>query len=582
VVALSLLLSLPALADFDQDLLRGCNALAGGDIREASQYFQRALAARPTDPAAHLGLGIVYLHAGSDWGTHASLEFGAAGGSPEALAGLGYVELARGHYATADALFADAMAVGGPSAAPLVACRYYAALCAGDAAALRDSTAALPQSGADAAIVQALDADRNALLGDAQEGAARARAALARLQATPTAGLGAIRLNSPRVTRGGASALPRWGGGSPPAQSGPLIAAPGSGAKVAGLTAVHVVVPKGGAGSNPYVSLAVDGQAIASTGSPPFRFQWDTTRVPPGSHTLAASLRSSPTDASAVTAQVSCEVIDQPVAPPKGRYHDECAARLGAMLSHPRVDESWRQGLTNLGAGSADVGPPVEASGWAPIRVGPGLPPGPGATAPPRAQQGPRIMLFLDDGPHPTVTPALLDILSAAGVKAAFFLVGTQCEKYPDLVRKIRAAGHTVGSHSYTHPPNLTNLYPAEVKEEIGASVAVIDNILSTSQGGDDYRVRFFRSPGGHVNAMVRLAIQQAGLTALDEGIYNTWGGMEKSPEDIVADAMANPHEVILLHNGEDKTVFILPMLLKALKGRGYQFATPDEVVARP
>ena len=61
------------------------------------------------------------------------------------------------------------------------------------------------------------------------------------------------------------------------------------------------------------------------------------------------------------------------------------------------------------------------------------------------------IALTFDDGPHPENTPRILDILKDKGVKATFFVIGKNAEKYPDLLRRIDAEGHIVGNHSYSH-----------------------------------------------------------------------------------------------------------------------------------
>lgn len=65
--------------------------------------------------------------------------------------------------------------------------------------------------------------------------------------------------------------------------------------------------------------------------------------------------------------------------------------------------------------------------------------------------QGPAVSLTFDDGPHPKHTPALLDELEAAGIEATFFIVGEKAERHSDIVRRIAAAGHEVGNHTWSH-----------------------------------------------------------------------------------------------------------------------------------
>src|SRR5208282_5085830 len=76
------------------------------------------------------------------------------------------------------------------------------------------------------------------------------------------------------------------------------------------------------------------------------------------------------------------------------------------------------------------------------------------------------LALTFDDGPNPACTPRLLDILAAGGVHANFFLLGTFARQEPELVRRILAAGHLIGNHSWSHP-NLARTPARLVDEEL-------------------------------------------------------------------------------------------------------------------
>src|SRR4029450_1220019 len=66
------------------------------------------------------------------------------------------------------------------------------------------------------------------------------------------------------------------------------------------------------------------------------------------------------------------------------------------------------------------------------------------------------VCLTFDDGPHPVLTPRLLDVLAVLRVGAPFFLIRREAEKYPDVVRRMSNEGHCVGHHSYSHPPRMS------------------------------------------------------------------------------------------------------------------------------
>ena len=99
------------------------------------------------------------------------------------------------------------------------------------------------------------------------------------------------------------------------------------------------------------------------------------------------------------------------------------------------------------------------------------------------------IALTYDDGPNPSVTPALLDVLDEHGVRATFFLIGNFVQQCPGLVRELRARGHLVGNHTMTHPW-LAWQGERRVREELRGATAAIEDVLGEP-------VRYFRAPHG-------------------------------------------------------------------------------------
>jgi peptidoglycan/xylan/chitin deacetylase (PgdA/CDA1 family) len=108
------------------------------------------------------------------------------------------------------------------------------------------------------------------------------------------------------------------------------------------------------------------------------------------------------------------------------------------------------------------------------------------------AKRQPAIALTFDDGPHPELTPRLLDQLNTLGLKATFFVIGQRAEKYPGLIRRMHDEGHEVANHSYSHSePGQTPV--AELLDEVRRT----DEILLAITG----RVPpLFRPPKGDVN----------------------------------------------------------------------------------
>src|SRR5437764_1504388 len=87
-----------------------------------------------------------------------------------------------------------------------------------------------------------------------------------------------------------------------------------------------------------------------------------------------------------------------------------------------------------------------------------------------------QVAITFDDGPDPRWTPKILDILKAANVKATFFVVGVNAERYPELVRRIVNEGHEVGNHTYYHP-NLALCWPEHIRLELNATQLLLETI---------------------------------------------------------------------------------------------------------
>lgn len=178
------------------------------------------------------------------------------------------------------------------------------------------------------------------------------------------------------------------------------------------------------------------------------------------------------------------------------------------------------------------------------------------------AAGGGAVALTFDDGPHPKVTPWILDCLDRVGAKATFFLVGKQVELYPELTAEIHRRGHTLASHSYTHR-DMRRLSALEIERELVSSRAVI-------RRATDVNVTLFRPPGGHYDEIVRRATGLWGYTTVfwTANICSYAGApAHKLKSKLLSDIA--PGGIVLLHNGDDQTVDILPDLLAGLKKRG-------------
>ena len=123
-------------------------------------------------------------------------------------------------------------------------------------------------------------------------------------------------------------------------------------------------------------------------------------------------------------------------------------------------------------------------------------------TAPARPGE---LALTFDDGPNPAWTPRLLDILAERDTRATFFLLGSRVIAELELVRRIAAAGHTVGNHSWSHP-DLTRTPTSLVREEIERTNDTLQQIIGAP-------VKLFRPPFGARRPEVFRIANELGLT---------------------------------------------------------------------
>ena len=183
-----------------------------------------------------------------------------------------------------------------------------------------------------------------------------------------------------------------------------------------------------------------------------------------------------------------------------------------------------------------------------------------------------KIALTFDDGPHPKFTPQILAVLKKYHIKATFFVVGRLAEQYPDLIKSEAAAGNLVGNHTYDHVM-LTKLTAENVQLEWQTCSNVLKSIIGKP-------THFCRPPGGDYNHTVITAAMKQRLTTV---LWTDDPGDYASPGDsVILDRTLGRVEnggIILLHDGVQQTIDVLPQIIQTLQKRGYKFVRVDEMV---
>lgn len=163
------------------------------------------------------------------------------------------------------------------------------------------------------------------------------------------------------------------------------------------------------------------------------------------------------------------------------------------------------------------------------------------------------VALTFDDGPHPEQTPAVLDLLAAAGAQATFFVVGERAARHPDIVRRIAREGHAIGNHSWSHRW-LPGLGTRAIDSELQRCQQVLEDTLQQAP-------RLVRPPYGSRDFRFYRAARRLQLTPV---LWSTdthdWAGAGE-PHILAALRRAPRGAIVLMHDGNPRAAASLPAL---------------------
>ena len=179
------------------------------------------------------------------------------------------------------------------------------------------------------------------------------------------------------------------------------------------------------------------------------------------------------------------------------------------------------------------------------------------------------VVITFDDGPLPPYSTRVLDVLASECVKATYFLVGSMARAYPDVARRIYAEGHTIGTHSQTHPFSFGRMSFTRIQFEVEEGISSVAAAL-----GDRKAVApFFRIPGLARGTSVETYLHDSGLMTWSADFpADDWMHIQAS--EVLNRALRRIESkgkgILLLHDIQPATALALPHLLKELKARGY------------
>lgn len=178
------------------------------------------------------------------------------------------------------------------------------------------------------------------------------------------------------------------------------------------------------------------------------------------------------------------------------------------------------------------------------------------------------VVLTFDDGPWPHNTQAVLDALSEQCTKATFFIIGKHAIWHPEILKQVAAAGHTIGTHTWSHA-TLSKLPPDKAKEEIEKGLSAVKVAL----GGEGTPAPFFRFPAlQDPPALVSyLGSRNMAIFSMDLDSFDFKIKKSELVVKSVMDKLAKKGKgIILMHDFQAGTAKAIPQILAALKAEGY------------
>ncbi len=177
------------------------------------------------------------------------------------------------------------------------------------------------------------------------------------------------------------------------------------------------------------------------------------------------------------------------------------------------------------------------------------------------------VVLTFDDGPWPGNTPAVLKALAEQCTKAVFFPIGKHAMWHPEILKQVAAAGHTIGSHTWSHA-DLSKLTPDQAKEEIEKGVSAVRVALGQPEAS------FFRFPAlrHSPELLTYLSTRNIGIFSTD---MDSFDFKMRKPEQVVDSVVSKLKKhgkgIVLMHDFQHPTSLALPELLAQLKIGGYK-----------
>lgn len=181
------------------------------------------------------------------------------------------------------------------------------------------------------------------------------------------------------------------------------------------------------------------------------------------------------------------------------------------------------------------------------------------------------VMLTFDDGPHPETTPKILNLLKEQNVKATFFIIGKEAEKYPQLVKQINDEGHLIGNHSYSHSNFLPFFWSRKLKKDFKKAEGILKDITGKE-------TVYIRPPFGATSPSYYKLLRKTSYKSIGWS-FRSFDTLSKNKEDLktktfhAISLIDNP--ILLFHDTQQITLEVLPDILNYIKEKGKKTILP-------
>jgi peptidoglycan-N-acetylglucosamine deacetylase len=207
------------------------------------------------------------------------------------------------------------------------------------------------------------------------------------------------------------------------------------------------------------------------------------------------------------------------------------------------------------------------------------LPPPPARRAAPRhsynsiSTSQPVVAMTFDDGPHPELTPKLLDILKQRNIRATFYVIGKNVAAYPEIARRIVEEGHEIGNHTYTHPA-LSKVGASRVKSELDRTTEIIRQATGVTP-------KTMRPPYGATNTSLNRRIHDEFSMPVIMWSVDPQDWRYRNASRVSSHIISNskPGDIILAHDIHPSTIAAMAPALDALLAKGLRFLTVSELL---